>query len=106
LLRARTVGVGLVGGLVGVVALAAMAVVPLTPPWLIATLALLGVALVTLSLHPRPADDALLDGLRVAVLVLAGAAVVMVVSSHLSPKTPKAPGDADHERGAGIEHLA
>ncbi len=136
-----------VGALVGVVALAAMAVVPLTPPWLIPTLALLGialglftpannnlvmhavpthttgtgggllnmarglgtalgVALVTLALHLRPAGDRLLDGPRVAVLVLAGAAVVMVLASHLSPRTPNPPGEGDHGRGAGLEHLA
>ncbi|HUX71599.1 MAG TPA: MFS transporter, partial [Cellulomonadaceae bacterium] len=137
-----------VGALLGVVALAVMAVVPLTPPWLIATLALLGVALglftpannnlvmhsvpthttgtgggllnmarglgtalgvalVTLSLHLRPTGDALLDGPRVAVLVLAGAAVVMVVSSHLSPKTTGSRVSADGggpERGLGVEH--
>jgi EmrB/QacA subfamily drug resistance transporter len=137
------------GALVGVVALAAMAVVPFTPPWLVATLALLGialglfspanntlvmrsvpshtsgtgggllnmarglgtafgVALVTLSLHLRPAGDALLDGPRVAVLVLGAAAVVMLVASRMSPRGPGAAGttgDGGTPRGTGLEHL-
>lgn len=48
----------------------------------------LGVALVTLALHLRPAGNQLFDGSRSALLLLAVAAALMVLSARLSPATP------------------
>jgi MFS family permease len=51
----------------------------------------LGVATVTLALHLRPAGAQLFDGPRTALLVLAAAAVVALLSARLLPTAPSAP---------------
>lgn len=51
----------------------------------------LGVAAVTLALHLRPAGDRLADGPRTALLVLAAAAAVGLLSAHLLPSDRKHP---------------
>ncbi|MCR6491887.1 MFS transporter [Cellulomonas sp. P24] len=132
----------MVGALLCVVALAAMAVAPLTPGWLVASLAALGVALglftpannslvmraiptrtagtgggllnmtrglgtalgvalVTLALHVRPAGTGLLDGPRTAVLVLLAAAVALLASARMTPRTD----DVAHEPAPVADHL-
>ncbi|NMM30007.1 MAG: MFS transporter [Cellulomonas sp.] len=49
----------------------------------------LGVAAVTLALHLRPGGTHLLDGPRTALLVLAAAAIVALLSAHLLPSAPE-----------------
>jgi EmrB/QacA subfamily drug resistance transporter len=51
----------------------------------------LGVAAVTLALHLRPGGTHLFDGPRTALLVLAAAAVVALLSAHLLPSAPEPP---------------
>jgi MFS family permease len=48
----------------------------------------LGVALVTLALHLRPAGAHLLDGPRTALLILTAAAAIVLLSARLIPTTP------------------
>lgn len=51
----------------------------------------LGVAAVTLALHVRPGGTHLFDGPRTALLVLAAAAAVALLSAHLLPSAPQQP---------------
>jgi len=51
----------------------------------------LGVAAVTLALHLRPGGTSLFDGPRTALLVLAGAAIVALLSARRLPSAPEQP---------------
>jgi MFS family permease len=62
----------------------------------------LGVALVTLALHLRPAGAQLFDGPRSALLLLAVAAALMVLSARLSATTPSPARNMSGGPGTGV----